>query len=108
MFSRCLKNQPVFTEEGDGDSVLARSFLRDQNIKNMLTVSNENSIWISSENTAGSLKDGSTFDNKSAESVRYKNALTKRCFFSNFSTQRSYSVITASGTSFHSFVINPK
>lgn len=84
MFSRCLKNQPVFTEEGDGDSVLARSFLRDQNIENMLTVSNENSIWISSENTAGSLKDGSTFDNKSAESVRYKNALTKRYFFSNF------------------------
>lgn len=61
MFSRCLKNQPVFTEEGDGDSVLARSFLRDQNIENMLTVSNENAIWISSENTAGSLKDGSHY-----------------------------------------------
>ena len=61
MLSRCLKNQPVFTEEGDGDSVLARSFLRDQNIENMLTVSNENSILISSENTAGSLKDGSHY-----------------------------------------------
>lgn len=85
MFSRCLKNQPVFTEEGDGDSVLARSFLRDQNIENMLTVSNENSIWISSENTAGSLKDVSLLlIDKSAESVRYKNALTKRCFFPNF------------------------
>lgn len=47
-------------------------------------VFNENLIWILLENIVGLLKDGFIFDNKSVESVCYKNVLMKCCFFLNF------------------------